>query len=205
VVAELTWSLPAADVDFPVRETASRTNTDYELAQRLRAQDPQAMSEVYGRYGKLAYSVVLAIVRNAPLAEDLVQETFLRVWNRAQSFDGQRGGLSTWIVAVARNRAIDYLRSCEGRAIHGEIDVERLERRGASSIFDDRALTIDRVRRLRAAYQKLDPCQKAVIEMAYYEGLTQVEMAERLKQPLGTVKTWVRTALKNLRNELAEA
>lgn len=200
MVAELTWG-----VRLPVNEMPQRTNTDYDLAQRLGARDPQAMTEIYDRYVKLAYSVIIAIVRNAPLAEDLVQETFLRVWNSAHSFDTQRGALGAWVVAVARNRAIDYVRSCEGRTVHVEVDVERLECRVTPARFDDRAVAIDRARRLRLAYEKLSPRQKTVITMAYYEGLTQIQMAERLQQPLGTVKTWVRAALKDLRNELAEA
>ena len=102
------------------------------------------------------------------------------------------------------DRAIDHLRSTEGRMSAGAIELDHLETPGHFSAFDDRALSLDRARRLKGAFDKLTPTQKTVIEMAYYEGLSQTEMAERMKQPLGTVKTWVRTALKTLRQELTE-
>jgi RNA polymerase sigma-70 factor (ECF subfamily) len=85
------------------------------------------------------------------------------------------------------------------------LELDRIENPVLFSSFEDRALTMDRVQRLQGAFQKLSPNQRLVIELAYYEGLSQTEMAERMKQPLGTVKTWVRTALKTLREALAEA
>src|SRR5215472_12621970 len=88
---------------------------DAELVERLQRRDAQALAELYDRYGRLVYSLILRVVRDGALAEDLVQETFLRVWNRAQGFDAQRGALGPWLLAVARNRAIDYLRSASGR------------------------------------------------------------------------------------------
>src|SRR6266536_3588836 len=84
---------------------------DAELVERLRKRDPQALGELYDRYGRLTYSLIYRIVRDTGIAEDLVQETFLRVWNRAQAFDATRGALGSWLLAVARNRAIDYTRS----------------------------------------------------------------------------------------------
>jgi RNA polymerase sigma-70 factor (ECF subfamily) len=182
-----------------------RFKEDADLARRLKARDPQAMAELYDRYGRLAYSLIYRVVRNGAATEDLVQETFLRVWNRVQSFDPQRGALGPWVLTVARNRAIDYLRSIDGRMAAGALEIDRLEHAALFSDFEDTALSIDRVRRLKGAFEKLSPNQRMVIELAYYEGLSQSEMAERLKQPLGTVKTWVRSALKALRDELSEA
>src|ERR1700683_4536134 len=178
---------------------------DAEIVKRLQSRDPQALAEIYDRYGRLVYSLILRVVRDGAIAEDLVQETFLRVWNRAQSFDAERGALGPWILAVARNRAIDHLRSVEGRMAAAALELDRIENPALFSNFEDRALTIDRARRLKDAFTKLTPAQKEVIELAYYEGLSQTEMADRLKQPLGTVKTWVRTALKVLREQLSEA
>ena len=163
------------------------------------------MSELYDRYGRLAHSVIYRVVRDAGTAEDLVQETFLRVWNRAASFDQQRGALGPWVLAVARNRAIDYLRSVDGRMAAGALELDRVENPALFTAFDASVLSIDRARRLKEAFEKLSPNQRMVIDLAYYEGLSQSEMAERLKQPLGTVKTWVRSALKTLRDELTEA
>ncbi|HWZ32540.1 MAG TPA: sigma-70 family RNA polymerase sigma factor [Bryobacteraceae bacterium] len=197
--------LLAAGLVYSVLQVVLRFKDDADLARRLKARDPHAMADLYDRYGRLAYSMILRVVRNSAVAEDLVQETFLRVWNRAQSFDPQRGALGPWILTVARNRAIDYLRSVDGRMSSGALDLDRLEHPGLFSDFEDSALSIDRARRLKAAFEKLNPHQRMVIELAYYEGLSQSEMADRMKQPLGTVKTWVRSALKALREDLSEA
>ena len=129
----------------------------------------------------------------------------MRVWNRVGSFDAERGALGPWVLAVARNRAIDYLRSVDGRMQAGAVDLDRIENPAQFSGIESTALAIDRVRRLKSAFEKLTPNQRLVIELAYYEGMSQTEMAERLKQPLGTVKTWTRSALKILRDELTEA
>jgi RNA polymerase sigma-70 factor (ECF subfamily) len=181
-----------------------RCKEDAGLARRLKAREPQAMAELYDRYGRLAYSLIYRIVRNNAVAEDLLQESFLRVWNRVNSFDEQRGAFGPWILTVARNRAIDHLRSIDGRMAQGALELDRLETPVLSSEFEDAAISIDRTRRLQGAFEKLSANQRTVIELAYFEGLSQTEMADRMRQPLGTVKTWVRTALKVLRDELTE-
>ena len=198
-------NLLAAVLAFAILQATLRFKDDSDLARRLRARDPHVMPKLYDRYGRLAYSLIYRVVRDPGTAEDLVQETFLRVWNRAQSFDAERGALGPWILTVARNRAIDHLRSVEGRMAAGALELDRVENPQLFSSFEDSALTLDRARRLKDAFTKLTPAQKEVIELAYYEGLSQTEMAERLGQPLGTVKTWVRTALKVLREQLSEA
>ena len=100
--------------------------TDPDLAARIKRRDPQAMADLYDRYGRLAYSLILRIVRDREMAEDLVQETFLRVWTRAQAFNSERGALGPWLLAVARNRAIDYLRSTAGRE-RNALDLEEID------------------------------------------------------------------------------
>ena len=177
---------------------------DAELVKRLQKRDPQALGELYDRYGRLAYSLIYRIVHDAGIAEDLVQETFLRVWNRVQGFDGDRGALGGWLLAVARNRAIDYMRSVAGRMARAA----ELEENDHPSLYLDlekEVLNSDQARRLRKAMEKLNANQRSAIELAYFEGLSQTEMAERMGQPLGTVKTWVRAALKHLREELSAA
>jgi RNA polymerase sigma-70 factor (ECF subfamily) len=186
-------------------QVSLRSKDNGDLASRLRARDAGAMRELYDRYGRLVYSLILRIVRNSAAAEDLVQETFLRVWNRMQAFDQERGALGPWVLTVARNRAIDYLRSTDARMSAGALALDHLEHPGKFCDFEDRALSLDRARRLKDAFEKLTPHQKTVVELAYYEGLSQTEMAERMQQPLGTVKTWVRSALKALREQLTEA
>ena len=189
---------------FSILQVTLRFKDDRELVRRLKARDPHVMGNLYDRYGRLVYSLIVRVVRNQGVAEDLVQETFLRVWNRAPSFDQERGSFGPWILTVARNRAIDYLRSVDGRITAGSLELDRLESPRLFSDFEDRALSLDRARRLKEAFTKLAPNQRLVLELAYYEGLSQTEMAAKMKQPLGTVKTWVRTALKILRDELTE-
>jgi RNA polymerase sigma-70 factor (ECF subfamily) len=178
---------------------------DSELVARLKRRDPDALAQLYDRYGRMMYSLILRVVRNEAVAEDLVQETFLRIWNRVHAFDQDRGALGPWILAVARNRAIDYLRSIQNREADTPLEMERMENPALFSNLENDILNLDRVRKLKSAFDKLTPNQRAVIELAYYEGMSQTEMSERLKQPLGTVKTWVRTALKALREELGQA
>ncbi len=163
------------------------------------------MGELYDSYGKIVYSVIFRIVHEQTIAEDLSQETFLRIWNRVQFFDQEKGALGPWILAVARNRAIDHLRSAAGRMAGKSTDFDApMEHPEAFVNIEQDIINSDHARVLRQAMTKLNANQREVIEMAYYEGLSQSEMAERMKQPLGTVKSWVRTALKILRSELEE-
>ena len=178
---------------------------DSELARRLQRREPQAMADLYDRFGRLAYSLVFSIVRDTGVAEDLVQETFLRVWNRASGFDPDRGALGPWLLAVARNRAIDHIRSARGKMDRNLFELTEHETASHFVDMEREVLNADSARRIKAAMAKLNQNQQKVIELAYYEGLSQTEMAERLGQPLGTVKTWVRTALKHLKDELGPA
>lgn len=187
---------------LPLLSTVLRFKDEGPLVERLRRRDPDAMGELYDRYGKIAFSVIYRIVRNQSTTEDLLQETFLRVWNRVQAFDQEKGALGPWILTVARNRAIDYLRSLDGRMAKSSLDIERMESPRVFSDLESEIFNKDRIQNLRGAFDKLSPNQRMVIELAYFEGLSQTEMADRMKQPLGTVKTWVRSALKTLRDEI---
>jgi len=178
--------------------------SDADLVRRLQRRDPRAMAELYDRYGRMAYALIVRVVRDSGVAEDLVQETFLRVWNRVQGFDAERGALGAWLLAVARNRAIDYLRSSAGR-LRNSVELAETEHPALFADMEKELFDADRLRRVRAALEKLSGNHRTVIELAYFEGLSQSEMAERMGEPLGTVKTWVRTALKSLRDELAAA
>lgn len=189
---------------LPLLLAAALADADPALIERLRRRDPQAMADLYDRYGKLVYSIIVRSVRDPGIAEDLTQETFLRVWNRAQAFDAQRGAFVPWLVTVARNRAIDYLRSSQGR-MQNALEAEDTERPSAFVNMEPQLLDADQLRRVREALRKLNPNLQRVIELAYFEGLSQTEMAERIGEPLGTVKTRVRTALKSLRDQLAGA
>lgn len=174
--------------------------SDEELVTRLQRRDPEAMALLYDRYGRLVYALILRIVRDRGIAEDLVQETFLRVWNRVQGFEANKGVLGPWLLAVARNRAIDYLRSAGGRM--RSLGLEETDHPALFKDLERDILNSDRMRRVKNAIAKLSESQRAVIEFAYFEGMSQTEIAERMGQPLGTVKTWARGALKILREEL---
>lgn len=177
------------------------------MARRLARKDPQVVAELYDCYGTRVYNIIWRVVGNRDTAEDLVQETFLRVWSRGQLMDLNRGGLGSWIFTVARHRAIDYLRSTESRLAAGAVDLAWIEAKSTHPQLE----AIDHQRRahlLRNAFEQLMPRERTVIELAYFEGLSQTAMAARLNQPLGTIKTWVRSALRKLRmalNELAKA
>lgn len=172
---------------------------DQEIAKRLKQKDPDAMAELYDRYGGLLYSVILRSVGNQATAEDLVQETFLRIWNRIHTFDVERGRLEGWIVTVARNRAIDYLRSLRSQPGEAATPLEDLEHSGLFVTRETEADRLTRRKTVGAALERLNDAQREVLELTHFQGLTQTEIAERTHKPLGTVKSLVRSALKVLR------
>jgi RNA polymerase sigma-70 factor (ECF subfamily) len=190
---------------FFILSVIASLQDDSKLIERLKQRDPDAMGLLYDRFGRLALAVLIRIVRDRAIAEDLLQETFLKVWNRAEGFDGERGALGPWLLTIARNRAIDYLRSTDARYAQASCDLERLERPRFFVDMEAQYAEQDRVRLIREAFLKLTENQQRVLELAYFEGLSQSEMAARLQQPLGTIKTWIRTALQIVRQELGEA
>ncbi len=142
----------------------------------------------------MVYRLILRIVRDTGLAEDLVQETFLRVWNRAATFDSQRGVLGPWLLTVARNRAIDHLR-VQGHRTEISMALNETEHPSLFADFSARAMNFDSARQVKRAMEGLSAQQRQAIELAYFEGMSQTEIAEHMGQPLGTVKTWMRRAL----------
>jgi len=177
---------------------------DGDLLSRLQRRDPQALAELYDRYGSVVFRLILRMVRDNGIAEDLVQETFLRVWNRVGGFDSERGAVAPWLLAVARNRAIDYLR-CQGRRAESTIELNETEHPALFADFSTDALNFDLARQVKRALEQLSPQQREAIELAYFEGMSQTEIAERMGQPLGTVKTWMRRALQQMREALGGA
>jgi RNA polymerase sigma-70 factor (ECF subfamily) len=186
---------------LPILMAIRAAEGDSDIVVRLQRREPQALAELYDRYGRIVYSLILRVVRDTGIAEDLVQETFLRTWNRVQAFDAQKGSIGPWLMAIARNRAIDYLRSTSGRE-RNAVEFEETDHPTLYTDMEPGILASDKARVVKAAIRKLSAHQREVIELAYFEGLSQTEMAERMGQPLGTVKTWVRAALKTLRDEL---
>jgi RNA polymerase sigma-70 factor (ECF subfamily) len=170
------------------------------------AQKSDAIGVLYDRYGRLVHSVILHIVHNPSAAEDLVQETFLRIWSRIRLFDSERGDLKCWILTIGRHCAFDYLRSAEGRNDRSSCNgiFEHL----AGGLTGELAVAPESLpfflseAPLGKAMARLSANQRRALELAYFEGMSQTEIAQAVHQPLGTVKTWVRTALQLLRGEL---
>ncbi len=187
---------------LPLLFAALEGEDSLELVARLQRRDPEALAEAYNRYGKLVYSVILRIVRDSAIAEDLTEETFLRAWNRIRAFHAERGRLGPWMLAIARNRAIDYVRSTDGRLNNSSIEINASEQPGLFADMEDEVINSDRGLHLREAFEHLNANQRMVIELAYFEGLSQSEMAIKLNQPLETVKIWTRSALQILREAI---
>ncbi|MGD1074342.1 MAG: sigma-70 family RNA polymerase sigma factor [Bryobacteraceae bacterium] len=177
---------------------------DGELMIRLQRRDPQALAELYDRYGQMVFRLILRMVRDNGAAEDLVQETFLRVWNRVGGFDSDRGAVGPWLLAVARNRAIDYLRS-KGHRTESTIDLNETEHPALFADLPTDVFHFDLVRQVKRALEQLDSQAREAIELAYFEGMSQSEIAARMGQPLGTIKTWMRRALQQMRKALGGA
>jgi RNA polymerase sigma-70 factor (ECF subfamily) len=175
-----------------------------DLLARLQRREPEALAELYDRYGAMTYRLILRIVRDPGIAEDLVQETFLRAWNRVGGFDAGRGAVGPWLLAVARNRAIDYLRY-QGRRSESSLDLNETEHPALFADMRSDPSSFDQARHVKRALDLLNPQQRQAIELAYFEGMSQTEIAQRMDQPLGTVKTWMRRALQQMREALGGA
>jgi RNA polymerase sigma-70 factor (ECF subfamily) len=169
------------------------------LVERLRSKEPEAVADVYQKFGRLLYAVIFAIVRSAPDTEELLQDTFLRVWNQAPSFHGHHEVLGTWLMRVARNRAIDYVRSSEARMRRRSCEFDQRAYLVLHADLEREVLDADHARELRDKLENLSAAQRTVLEMAYFDDLSQSEIAARTGQPLGTVKSWTRSGLKELR------
>ena len=160
--------------------------------------DQQALGRLYDRYGRLVFALALRVVGDPGVAEEVTQDVFLQLWRWAGSFDPSRGELLGWLLTFTRNRAIDRLRSRQQRDAAASVPLKD-QTPPASPHTHCSLETAERVGRVLAT---LPEPQRRVIEMAYYEGFTQSEIATRLNQPLGTVKTWTRSGLKALRETL---
>ena len=181
------------------RDSAKIEDQSGKLVRRLRQRDPEVMADLYDLYGRLLYVLIVRIVRNPSVSEDLVQESFLRAWNRSAQLSEEYQSVGPWLVMIARHCALDYLKSSQAH-LSAQAPMNDVEFPAVS--IDDEILNSDRVRMMEAAFRNLTENQKRVIELSFYEGLSHAAIAERLHQPLGTVKGWVRAALSRLRGKL---
>jgi RNA polymerase sigma-70 factor (ECF subfamily) len=170
--------------------------TDQQLMEQIRGRQTEALARVYDLYSTVVYSVAMRVLRDSAASEDVMQEVFLKLWQKPESFADQRGSLCGWLAVVARNRAIDRIRG--GRRFENVDDMQ------LSNNFDlansaERDILLAKV---RVVLETMPPDQRQAVEMAFFEGHTHTEIAEQTGQPLGTVKTRIRSALTTIRKAL---
>ena len=180
---------------------------DAERLERAAAGDGVAMAALYDRHARGVYSIAVRVVGDEADAEDVVQEVFSQVWRQAGRYDPTRGTVAAWLLTMARTRAIDRLRARQARPDSRVASSDNLwDERAAPMVDPADALTAERDAKLvREALHELPLMQRLAIELAYFEGLTQSQIAERLEEPLGTVKTRIRLGLLKLRDVLSRS
>jgi RNA polymerase sigma-70 factor (ECF subfamily) len=171
--------------------------SDVSLIAAIRSADQSAMAALYDRYSSIVYAVALRVLQDTGAAEDVLQDIFMQLWRNPGSFDASRGNMAAWLAVITRHRAIDALRRRRPENDIADVVV---------SVETDFAGAADRTRamdRVRGALQTMPVPQRSALEMAYFEGLTHNEIAEKTGEPLGTIKTRIRTGLLSLRKVLA--
>ena len=172
--------------------------TDEDLLLAIARGNEGALAELYDRFGGVAYGLALRVLRDQALAEDAVQDAFLAAWRTAASFDPARGKASTWLLTIVHRRAVDLVRREDRRRGEPLEDAPI----AAGDETDEEAIVRDERRRVRAALAVLTDNEREAIELAYYGGLSQSEIADRLGVPLGTVKSRMFAGLARLRDAL---
>jgi RNA polymerase sigma-70 factor (ECF subfamily) len=162
--------------------------------------DERALAELYDRLGRIAYALALRVVRDRALAEDVVQEAFVAVWRSAARFLAERGTARTWLLTLVHRRAVDLIRREEPRRAE-PLEVAPAE--ADEGTEEEAWLRLER-ERVQAALRRLPDAQREAIELAYFGGFTQSELADRLGEPLGTIKSRMFTGLARLRELLEE-
>ena len=176
------------------------TRTDIALLDRIVARDEQAVAELYDRHHRLLFGLILRILRDRSEAEEVLQEVFVLVWTRAETYNVALGSPAAWLVRIARNRGIDRLRANSVRVRAAE----SVPLPAAAESPEASAALSEQQRAVACALQSLPADQRLLIEQAYFLGLTQSELAERFNLPLGTVKTRIRTGMIALRERLSQ-
>jgi RNA polymerase sigma factor (sigma-70 family) len=175
--------------------------SDEAVVAMLARSDESALAELYDRFGRVAYGLALRVLRDEKLAEDAVQEGFLAAWRNAGRFIPERGKASTWLLTLVHRRAVDLVRREDRR--RAEPLTDSVDAPSSGSAEDDAWLRFER-ERVQSALKQLPDQQREALELAYYGGFTQVELAERLGEPVGTIKSRMFTGLARLRELLAD-
>jgi RNA polymerase sigma-70 factor, ECF subfamily len=203
----LLWAL----VDFPESRGSSPHRqsgdpaADLEAIRRVAHGDADALAALYDRHSRSVYSLAFRIVGDGSEAEEVVQDVFAQAWRQAERYDTTRGAVVAWLLMMTRSRAIDRI-----RARRGLPPLAPDGWKGLSEVVDPGAgpelqtLSGEQIRRLQTALHSLPLAQRLTIQLAFYEGLTHVEIAERLEEPLGTIKTRIRLGLLRLRDAIVQ-
>lgn len=188
---------------FPPRSAAPlRASDDLAIVRRMVAGEPEALAELYDRFAPLVLAVARRILGAAGDAEEVLQEAFLQAWNQAERYDAGRSSVSTWLVLIARTRALDRLRSRGARDRTAAAAAAEPPPPDTSSRLDEHVLHRERRRRVKEVLSAIPEEQRRVLELAFYEGLSQSEISTRTGTPLGTVKTRALLGMKKLREAL---
>ena len=174
---------------------------DSGLIARMMAGDESALSEIYDRYSGMLFGMLTRILQDRQSAEEVLQDLFMQLWRNAAQFDANRGALGSWLLVIGRNRAISRLRG-RNREVLEEKEGDYANTFVSDQNIEDEAARSELARGLSAALATLPAEQRQALELAYYEGMTQSEIAASTGCPLGTVKTRVRTAMQSLRQIL---
>lgn len=180
--------------------------SDHSLIQRIASEDQSALSALYDRYANLVYTIALNTLGDTQSAEEVTQDVFLRVWNKAESYDANHAKVSTWLCSIARYRAIDLLRNLRSRPEGHSVDPQEVSPSFLVDPSNPELATHLALKNedIRKAVKSLPDDQRQVLVWAYFRGYTHQEIAEQLDIPLGTAKTRIRLALQKLRGILAE-
>jgi RNA polymerase sigma-70 factor (ECF subfamily) len=190
---------------MPVRRDKAERLADEELMPWIGRKDAEAFEVFYDRHGGAAYSLAYRILGERGAAEDCIQEAFISIWRSGGRFDPARGSVRSWTLSIVRNRAIDALRSKAGKAPKLTFDDEEiLESRPSAELTEEEAMRHETATEVRGALSQLPGEQSKVIQLAYFGGFSQSEIAGMLNVPLGTVKGRMRLGLEKIRGELAE-
>jgi len=182
--------------------SALRASDELALVRRMADGDADALTEIYDRFAPILLAVARRILGASGDAEEILQESFLQAWNQAERYDPGRSSVSTWLVLIARSRALDRLRSRAARDRAAQAAAAEPEAPDTSSRHEEHVLHGERRERVRRALAELPEEQRQVLELAFYEGLSQTEIALRTAAPLGTVKTRALLGMKKLRQAL---
>src|SRR6195952_1729323 len=189
----------------PVRREKAERLADEELMPWIAKKDPEAFEVFYDRHGGAAYSLAYRIVGEPGAAEDVTQEAFISLWRSGARYDRARGSVRSWMLSIVRNRAIDSLRAGAGKAPNLTYDDDALlEQRPSDELTEEEAMRHETASEVRGALNQLPGDQSKVIELAYFGGFSQSEIARMLEVPLGTVKGRMRLGLEKIRGEIAE-